>query len=76
MPAWVLKLGGSLEGAALLGPLLRLLAEQGRPLVIVLAVDGSLMRSEPGRRPWGLDEDAAHWLAIGPWSSTRRPCAP
>ena len=65
MPAWVLKLGGSLEGAALLGPLLRLLAEQGRPLVIVPGGGRFADEVRVRQAALGLDEDAAHWLAIG-----------
>lgn len=65
MPAWVLKLGGSLEGAALLGPLLRLLAEQGRGLVIVPGGGRFADEVRARQAALGLDEDAAHWLAIG-----------
>lgn len=65
MPAWVLKLGGSLEGEVLLGPLLRLLAKQGRPLVIVPGGGRFADEVRARQAALGLDEDAAHWLAIG-----------
>ena len=65
MPAWALKLGGSLEGAALLGPLLRLLAEQDRPLVIVPGGGRFAAEVKVRQAALGLDEAAAHWQAIG-----------
>lgn len=65
MPAWALKLGGSLERAALLGPLLKLLAEQGQRLVIVPGGGRFAAEVRARQATLGLDEDAAHWLAIG-----------
>ena len=62
---WVIKIGGSLEAAPGLRPLLALLAEYGHAGPIIVPGGGRFAdRVRAGQRESGMDDASAHRLAI------------
>ena len=62
---WVVKIGGSLESAPGLRPLLALLAEYGHSRIIIAPGGGRFAdRVRAEQRATGMDDAAAHRLAI------------